>query len=191
MKSNGKLSKVEEILNKYSKKVFNIAYYLTGNYQDAQDLSQEAFVKVITAINTGMFDTDLPMESYLYKLIKNLYIDILRKKTKTKIVSLENPATMTEQEKNEIAHALLSDLQNDPQIVIEKKIKEEKILSALEQIPADFRMPVILCDIEGFSYKEISKILKCSIGTVRSRIHRGRKYLSKILGELLGERNEL
>jgi len=191
MKSNGKFTKVEEILNKYSKKVFNIAYYLTGNYHDAQDLSQEAFVKVITASNTGMFNTDLPMESYLYKLIKNLYIDILRKKTKTKIVSLENPSTMTEQEKNEINHILLNDLQNDPQKVIEKKIKEEKIFNALEQIPADFRMPVILCDIEGFSYKEISKILKCSIGTVRSRIHRGRKYLSKILGELLGERNEL
>jgi RNA polymerase sigma-70 factor (ECF subfamily) len=173
---------IEEIFHKFSKRVFNIAYRFTNNYTDAQDLAQEAFVKLITAIRNGKCNTNLPMESYLYKIIKNSYIDGMRKKPKIQIVSIDEMLPYTEKERLEFIQGSLP----EPEIPIEKKILEDNIQRALKRIPFEFRMPVILADIEGFSYKEISKILNSRIGTIRSRIHRGRKILAKILSPILG-----
>jgi|YNPNPStandDraft_1061719.scaffolds.fasta_scaffold66548_3 RNA polymerase sigma-70 factor (ECF subfamily) len=187
MKINDKSDKIEQILSdKYSKKVFNIAYYLTGNYHDAQDLAQEAFIKMILAIKTGLCDTNLSIDSYLYKIIRNLYIDSLRKKPKVEILSLDEPLNEIEGEGEKME--LIKSSLPDPESVVEKKIQEDNVRYALKQIPLEYRMPVILCDIEGYSYKEISKILNCLEGTVRSRIHRGRKYLIKILSNISGEK---
>jgi RNA polymerase sigma-70 factor (ECF subfamily) len=178
---------IEKILHKFGKRVFNIAYRFTGNYTEAQDLAQEAFVKVIIAIRSGKCNTNLPMESYLYKIIKNIYIDGMRRKPKIQIVSIDEILPYTEKERIEFIRGSLP----DPETVMEKKILEDDIQRALKQIPLEFRMPVILADIEGFSYKEISKILNCRIGTVRSRIYRGRKTLAKILSSMEDIKNEL
>ncbi len=170
----------DTLVRRYHKQAYNIAYRLTGNHTDAEDLTQEAFVRAFRFFDN--YRRDLPFENWLYRIMSNLFVDDLRRKPKARIQSLDAPVGNDPSSESN-AFLEIPDTREEPERVVLHEELDERIQKALASLPADFRMTVILADIEGMSYEEISETMKCSLGTVRSRLHRGRKLLrNKLAG---------
>jgi RNA polymerase sigma-70 factor, ECF subfamily len=161
----------DKLVQRYHKQAYNVAYRLTGNHADAEDLTQEAFVRAFRFFDT--YRRDLPFENWLFRIISNLFVDSLRRRPKNRIQSLDAP--LGEGENN--AYLEIPDTRDSPERVVLHEELDDRIHQALASLPAEFRRAVILADIEGLSYEEISAQVGCNIGTVRSRLHRGRKLL--------------
>lgn len=170
----------DNLVRRYHKQAYNIAYRLTGNHADAEDLTQEAFVRAFRFF--GNYRRDLPFENWLYRIISNLFVDDLRRKPKARIHSLDAPVSSDATSESNAFFEIPDNRDNPERVVLHEEL-DEQIQKALAQLPPDFRMTVILADIEGMSYEEISETMRCSLGTVRSRLHRGRKLLrTKLAG---------
>ncbi len=168
------------LVKRYHKQAYNIAYRLTGNHNDAEDLVQEAFVRAFRFFDN--YRRDLPFENWLYRIMSNLFVDDLRRRPKARIQSLDAPVGNDATSESN-AFLEIPDSRENPERVVLHEELDEKIQAALASLPQDFRMTVILADIEGMSYEEISETMRCSLGTVRSRLHRGRKLLrAKLAG---------
>ena len=166
----------EEMVQAYEKPLFQFAYRLSGNHHEAQDLLQEALYRAYKSF--GCFEAGTAFDRWLYQIIHNLYIDHYRKKKNRPLVSsIDEPVPYLENEK---AFEIPDWTANPEQEAVRGELSNQ-IQIGLEELPAEYRSAVILCDIQGLSYEEIAQILHCSIGTVRSRIHRGRKALRQIL----------
>lgn len=165
----------EQLVQKHQRYLYNIAYRMTGNVEEAQDLAQETLVKAYRAF--GRFEPGTSFERWLYRIMANLYIDYVRKKSNRPLESLD-ASYDGEQGGREVP-----DSTNDPGTILEHTVLHGEVQKALEALPAQYRLAVILCDLQDFSYEEIAQILNCSIGTVRSRIHRGRRMLREALEE--------
>lgn len=164
----------DNLVQRYHKQAYNIAYRLTGNQADAEDLTQEAFLRAFRFF--GHYRRDLPFENWLFRIMSNLFVDELRRRPKARIHSLDAPVgNDLNGESN--AYLEIPDSRDNPERVVLHEELDEQIQHALATLPPDFRMTVILADIEGMSYEEISETMRCSLGTVRSRLHRGRKML--------------
>lgn len=162
---------------RYHKQAYNIAYRMTGNHADAEDLTQEAFVRAFRFF--GNYRRDWPFDNWLYKIMSNLFVDSLRRKPKARAQSLDQPLDLGGRADDVFLE--IPDVQSNPERMVMSRELDENIQRALSSLPQDFRMTVILADIEAMSYEEISEAMGCSLGTVRSRLHRGRKLLrSKI-----------
>jgi len=170
----------DTLVRRYHKQAYNIAYRLTGNHTDAEDLTQEAFVRAFRFFDN--YRRDLPFENWLYRIMSNLFVDDLRRRPKARVQSLDAPVGNDATSESN-AFLEIPDTRESPERVVLHEELDERIQKALASLPADFRMTVILADIEGMSYEEISETMKCSLGTVRSRLHRGRKLLrNKLAG---------
>lgn len=168
------------LVKRYHRQAYNIAYRLTGNHADAEDLTQEAFVRAFRFFEN--YRRDLPFENWLYRIISNLFVDDLRRKPKARIHSLDAPVGGDSNSESQAFFEIPDTRENPERVVLHEEL-DEQIQKALASLPADFRTTVILADIEGMSYEEISETMGCSLGTVRSRLHRGRKLLrSKLAG---------
>ncbi len=165
----------EELVQKHEKYVYNIAYRMAGNAEEAKDLAQEAFVRAYKAF--GRFEPGTSFERWLYRIVANLYIDLVRKRSRHREESLNAPVRTQNGELDRI----VPDSTNDPDCILETTAFSGEIQRAVESITPEYRLAVILCDVQGFSYEEIAQILQVSIGTVRSRIHRGRRQLRERL----------
>ena len=170
----------DNLMRRYHKQAYNVAYRLTGNHADAEDLTQEAFVRAFRFFDN--YRRDLPFENWLYRIMSNLFVDDVRRKSRIRIQSLDAPVGGESGESN--AYLEIPDSRESPERVILHEELDEQIQKALTALPPDFRTTVILADIEGLSYEEISETMHCSLGTVRSRLHRGRKLLRARLAEL-------
>jgi RNA polymerase sigma-70 factor, ECF subfamily len=164
----------DSLVRRYHRQAYNIAYRLTGNHADAEDLTQEAFVRAFRFFDN--YRRDLPFENWLYRIISNLFVDDLRRKPKARIHSLDAPVGGDSNSESQAFFEIPDNRENPERVVLHEEL-DEQIQKALASLPADFRMTVILADIEGMSYEEISETMRCSLGTVRSRLHRGRKLL--------------
>ena len=187
-----KRTEFEHLVQRYHKQAYNIAYRMTGNHADAEDLTQEAFVRAFRFF--GNYRRDWPFDNWLYKIMSNLFVDDLRRKPKARLQSLDQPLDLGG--RSEEVFLEIPDSASDPARLIDLQELDEYIQAALNSLPPDFRMTVVLADMEGLSYEEISVAMHCSLGTVRSRLHRGRKLLrSKIAlfqqQEAAGERSRL
>src|SRR5690349_8836874 len=170
----------DSLVRRYHRQAYNIAYRLTGNHADAEDLTQEAFVRAFRFFDN--YRRDLPFENWLYRIISNLFVDDLRRKPKARIHSLDAPVGGDSNSESQAFFEIPDSRENPERVVLHEEL-DEQIQKALASLPPDFRMTVILADIEGMSYEEISETMRCSLGTVRSRLHRGRKLLrSKLAG---------
>jgi len=178
-----KKSEFDRLVQRYHKQAFNIAYRMTGNHADAEDLTQEAFVRAFRFF--GNYRRDWPFDNWLYKIMSNLFVDDLRRKPKAKLQSLDQPI---DGGRNEDVYLEISDLSTNPERIVMTDELDEHIQRALNLLPQDFRMTVVLADIEGMSYEEISNVMHCSLGTVRSRLHRGRKLLRSKIAQFERER---
>jgi RNA polymerase sigma-70 factor (ECF subfamily) len=167
----------DELVERYHKQAYNIAYRMTGNHADAEDLTQEAFVRAFRFF--GNYRRDWPFDNWLYKIMSNLFVDDLRRRPKAHLQSLDQPLDLGG--RSDDIYLEIPDVGSNPERMIMSHELDENIQRALTSLPNDFRLTVILADIEGLSYEEISTAMGCSLGTVRSRLHRGRKLLrSKI-----------
>jgi len=145
-------------------------------------LLQEAFLKAYRSFHR--FELGTSFDRWVYQITYRLFVDNYRKKRRRPYTSsLDEPIPNLDQDKTpEVA-----DESQLPEVLTLQSELGQIIQDALKKIPAEFRAAVVLCDVQGFSYEEISQILRCSLGTVRSRIHRGRKLLRGLLLPYLRE----
>lgn len=167
-----------ELVEKHQKYVYNLAYRMTGNPEEARDLAQEAFIRAFRHFDR--FDPATSFEKWLYRIVANLYIDAVRKKVRRREESLDAPVVTA----NGPMERVVPDEAHNPADIMERTHLAGEIQAALEKLPAQYRMAVVLCDVQGFSYEEIAHMLDCSLGTVRSRIHRGRRMMREELSAL-------
>lgn len=163
----------EELVRKTHKQAYSLAYRLTGNSTEAEDLVQESFIRAFRFF--GKYDRALPFTSWLYRIMTNMHIDGVRRRGRLKVASLEQSgadgATTWD----------LPDFEAAPDRVMMQRSLDAPVQNALVAMTAEFRTAVLLADVEGMAYEEIAEIMKTSVGTVRSRIHRGRKQLRRHL----------
>lgn len=157
----------DEIVEQHSDRVFRLAYRLTGNRLDAEDLTQEVFVRVFRSLDTYTPGT---FEGWLHRITTNLFLDQARRRSRIRFDALSD----------ERAEKLASTLPT-PDLAYTDQRFDDDIEAALQALPPDFRAAVVLCDVEGLTYEEIAQILGAKLGTVRSRIHRGRSMLRDAL----------
>ncbi len=157
----------DDVVRDHSARVYRLAYRLTGNQHDAEDLTQEVFVRVFRSLSQYTPGT---FEGWLHRITTNLFLDSVRRKAKIRF-----------QELPQDAGDRLAGREANPLDVVMDQTYEADIQAALDQLPADFRVAVVLCDIEGMTYEEIAELLDVKLGTVRSRIHRGRSQLRESL----------
>lgn len=160
-------------MEQYSKLVYNFAYQLAGNETDAQDLAQEAFIKVYR--NLDKYREGGSFVSWLYRVIRNVYVDGLRANKDRRHFSLDVPAD----DGYSVQSFEFADSAPTPEQFFLDHSFHEDIELALRNLPSAFRAIVVLCDIHGFSYEEISQMLNIPVGTVRSRLSRARMMLRK------------
>ena len=150
------------------------AYHLSYNEEDARDLVQETYLKAYKAIDS--YDEGTNAKAWLFKILKNNYINQYRRKSKRpRNVDFEAFVGLHESENSPIKSKV--DLREE----IYEELMGDEVTIAINGLPLDFRTVILLCDIEGFTYEEIAKILDVPIGTVRSRLHRARNLLKEKL----------
>ena len=174
----------ERLLERTQRQAYNIAYRMTGNRDDAEDLTQEAYLRAYRSF--GTYNRQLPFESWFFRILSNLFIDLIRRRPKIKSISLDQP--LSDEGGDEHKLLQLADEQANPERSLLNQVMDERLQKALAALPEPFRVAVLLCDVEGKSYQEIGEIMHSSLGTVRSRIHRGRTMLRK---EMLGQSRSL
>ncbi len=160
----------------YIDSMYNFAYKLTLDEDDAKDLVQDTYLKAYRFINS--FEQGTNAKAWLFKILKNSFINDFRKKTR-------QPAKVDYQEienvynSDDIDENITVDLRSE---TVQDLIGDE-ITNAINSLAVDFRTVIILCDLEGFTYEEMAKILDIPIGTVRSRLHRARSILKQKLSD--------
>ena len=157
----------DEIVRTHSARVFRLAYRLSGNRHDAEDLTQEVFVRVFRSLSSYQPGT---FEGWLHRITTNLFLDQARRKQRIRFDALSDEAAER-----------LPGLIPTPHEGYDGRTFDSDVEVALAELPPDFRVAVVLCDIEGLTYEEIADTLGVKIGTVRSRIHRGRTLLRNAL----------
>jgi len=153
----------EEVVREHSARVYRLAYRLTGNQHDAEDLTQEVFVRVFRSLSSYTPGT---FEGWLHRITTNLFLDQARRKQRIRFDALP-----------EDSEDRMPGRDEGPERAWEHNNLDRDVQAALDTLPPDFRAAVVLCDIEGLSYEEIAATLGIKLGTVRSRIHRGRALL--------------
>ena len=157
----------EQVVREHSARVYRLAYRLTGNQHDAEDLTQEVFVRVFRSLSSYTPGT---FEGWLHRITTNLFLDMVRRRARIRFEGIA-----------EDAHERLPGREPSPQQLVDDRSLDGDVQTALDDLPPDFRAAVVLCDIEGLSYEEIADTLGVKLGTVRSRIHRGRAQLRTAL----------
>ncbi|MCW2525462.1 MAG: polymerase, sigma-24 subunit, subfamily [Pseudonocardiales bacterium] len=157
----------DDVVRQHADRVYRLAYRLSGNRADAEDLTQETFVRVFRSLSQFSPGT---FEGWLHRITTNLFLDMVRRRARIRFDALPEDA----------AERLPSNTAGPEQYYDEMHLDPE-IQDALDALPADFRAAVVLCDLEELSYEEIAATLGVKVGTVRSRIHRGRVLLRNAL----------
>jgi len=167
----------EKLVERTQRQAYNMAYRMTGNRDDAEDLTQEAYLRAYRSF--GTYNRQLPFESWFFRILSNLFIDLMRRRPKLKPLSLDQPVGEEEHDDNMLLQ--IPDEQSNPERNLMEQVMDEKLQTALAGLPEAFRVAVLLCDVEGKTYEEIAQVMGSSIGTVRSRIHRGRTLLRRTM----------
>lgn len=157
----------DEVVAEHSARVYRLAYRLTGNVHDAEDLTHDVFLRVFRSLSTYQPGT---FEGWLHRITTNLFLDRMRRKQRIRFDALSD----------ESAARLPSRIPSPEQAYADRHFDDD-VQRALDELAPDYRAAVVLCDIEGLSYEEIAATLGVKLGTVRSRIHRGRAQLRDAL----------
>lgn len=166
----GNVDAFEELIKDYKKSAYHIALRVLRNVEDAEDVSQEALIKVFK--NVQNFNMQSTFKVWMYRIVVNACFDFKRKKT------------IDAYSINEAVNFVGSN-SNNPDAMIDNNFNSRMVSDAVNKLEDDFKTIIILRDIQGFSYNEISEILFCNLGTVKSRISRARKCLKEIIEDEL------
>jgi RNA polymerase sigma-70 factor (ECF subfamily) len=166
-----------ELVTLYSRKVFGLAYRFTGRSDEAEDLTQEIFIKVYKTLDRYR-ESDGPFQGWLMAVARNHAIDHYRRRKQERLRRTEDPEVLETAPSRE----------EHPVAGLERQERARLVHRGLRALPEDLRLPLILCDLQGRPYDEIAETLELPLGTVKSRINRARLELAK---RLRGRRSEL
>lgn len=169
---NGDIKAFEKLIRKYQKYAYNISLKYMKDRQDAQDVTQDVLIKIYK--NLKKFNMNSKFSTWMYRIVVNTSKDALEKRNKK-----QNEVDID----SEYDNARLLDSKYEPLKEMENKVLKKKLNESINILNLKYREVIILCDLKDFSYEEISEILKIPIGTVRSRISRGRKKLRTIINK--------
>jgi RNA polymerase sigma-70 factor (ECF subfamily) len=165
----GNQEALKEIYDKYHTKVYRIAYGVVRQREDALDIVQEVFIKLFRSIKN--FKGRSRFYTYLYRMVMNTAIDHARKGGKKFVSSLDEEGSLEPSDR----------VEKGPERILLQKELEERVKLALNKLPAEQKAAIIFRDVEGLSYQEMAEAMGCSIGTVMSRLHYGRKRMQGLL----------
>jgi RNA polymerase sigma-70 factor (ECF subfamily) len=155
----------EQVVREHADRVYRLAYRLSGNPHDAEDLTQETFIRVFRGLGAYQPGT---FEGWLHRITTNLFLDMVRRRSRLRMEGLPDDTDW-------LGGGL------SPEQVYARTHLDPDLQEALDDLAPEFRAAVVLCDVEGLSYEEIGATLGVKLGTVRSRIHRGRQALKASL----------
>jgi len=178
----GDISSFEKLLQKHKESIVNIIYQFIGERDEAEDLAVEVFLRVYRAAKK--YEAKAKFTTWLYKITTNLCLNEIRKKAKLQTISLSKPISAGEEKEEELIEKI-ADAAPSPQQILEKKERNALIRKAIDSLPAKQRMATILQIYEGLSYKEISRILGCSVKSVERRLYWARTNLKERLSSYL------
>ena len=170
----GDANAFETLVLEYEKNVYNIALRMTGNSEDAADMTQEAFIKAYNSLQS--FRGDSKFSVWLYRIVSNVCLDFLRSKNRRPTVSLS-----VEDDDGEDTQLDVADESQSPELLLDRKLTRDSVRRGLDSLPPDYRQILLLREIQGLSYDEIAQALSLEVGTVKSRIFRARKRLCTFL----------
>jgi RNA polymerase sigma-70 factor, ECF subfamily len=156
----------DELVRQHADRVYRLAFRLSGNQQDAEDLTQETFIRVFRSVQNYQPGT---FEGWLHRITTNLFLDMVRRRARIRMEALPEDYDRVPAD------------EPDPEQIYHDSRLGPDLQAALDSLPPEFRAAVVLCDVEGLSYEEIGATLGVKLGTVRSRIHRGRQALRDYL----------
>jgi len=183
--SGGDLRSFEELVMLYQDRVFSHCFRLTANSDDAQDLAQEVFIQAFRAIKTFRHEADFG--TWLHRITVNSWLNWQRRNKKLLIFSLDNPVNTSN---GEVIRELAAG-EDSPLEAVERQELSAAVRTALDRLAPEYRTVLILREMEGYSYEEIARMLDCSLGTVKSRISRGRRDIKKEIIKLRCEWDEM
>jgi RNA polymerase sigma-70 factor (ECF subfamily) len=166
----------EDIVRDHSARVYRLSYRLTGNQHDAEDLTHDVFVRVFRSLQTYRPGT---FEGWLHRITTNLFLDRARRRQRIRFDAL-----------SEDAAARIRSTTPGPEEAFAASHFDDDVQRALDALAPQFRAAVVLSDIEGYTYEEVSQTLGIKLGTVRSRIHRGRSHLRQALAHRAPQRTQ-
>ncbi len=163
-----------ELMNETYRKVYNMAYRLSGSRPDAEDLTQEAYFRAYRSF--GDFEGDRPFENWIFRIVTRLYLDLLRnRRRRVQTVSYDN--TLPSEVGGDSVRFEIADDQPSPEQIMVENAYSEPLQQALESLTPDQRELIELADVKQIPYTEIAEMLGAPVGTIRSRLHRTHKAL--------------
>ncbi|MHB1125718.1 MAG: RNA polymerase sigma factor [Bacillota bacterium] len=161
----------EALVSRYQRQVYTVAYRFMGNHDDASDLAQEAFIRAFYSMKS--FRGDSSFKTWIHQIVANVCRDELRKRQRQQTVSLDEPYLT---EDGPMARQA-SGWDLSPEQLYEEKEGSEHLQKLIDELPPEYRMVLVMREIQDMSYEEIASQLDCSLGTVKSRLSRARKIL--------------
>ena len=172
----GDVNAFEKLVTEYERAVYAIAQRMTGNAEDAADMTQETFIKAYNSLQS--FRGDSKFSVWLYRIASNVCLDFLRSRSRKPTVSLS-----VEDDEGEEGQLDIADESQSPELLLERGLTRDAVRRGLDTLPPDYRQILLLREIQGLSYDEIAAVLEIEVGTVKSRIFRARKRLCAFLVE--------
>jgi len=176
---SGKRAEFERQALVHTDSLYGAAYRLTRNPRDAEDLVQDSLLRAYRFWDS--FEQDSNCKAWLLRIVTNTFINEYQRKKRTREV-LDQATAEQEATDGVLVHADANDRQSPERMLLDRSVSDD-VQRALEGLPEDFRTAVVLCDVQGLSYKEIAEIMQTPVGTVMSRLFRGRKLLAAALRE--------
>jgi RNA polymerase sigma-70 factor (ECF subfamily) len=169
----GDVAAFETLISQYERKVYNLAYRLTGNHEDASDMAQEAFIRVFQKLPE--FRGDSSFSTWLFRIASNACLDEIRKRKRHRTVSLDNPYETDEGEMSR----QYADAADGPEEIIDRQETQAMVQACINALDEEYRVVVVLRDIKGYAYNEIAEMLGLNLGTVKSRLNRARAAIKE------------
>lgn len=171
-------ARFNELMGQTYKKVYNLAYRLSGNRNDAEDLTQDAFYRAYRSFRD--FEGDRPFENWIFRIVTRLFLDLMRSRRR-RIQAVSYDAPIRADGADDTISLDIADAKAGPEAQFMSDAMSEGVEAALARLKPEHRTLVLLADVEGMPYQEIAETLGVPVGTVRSRLHRAHKQLRAFL----------